>query len=104
MKLILLMLCVFVVINAKELSYDEGYKAGLEDGLKESQIRTDTLKSIEKYNNAKNGEERARAQGNFNANFDFLCISPIKMLYKNGMLNKEYTNGYIKGCEKSLFK
>ena len=101
MKIILFIL--FLITVAFGQTYENGYKAAQEDSLKESKLRIETLELIEKINTTSGGE-RASHIGAFRAKYDFLCVYPVKFSYNKGYIGESYFNGYVKGCEDSLFK
>lgn len=103
-KIFILLIFILTVINGKEITYEDGFKAGYENGSKDSEVKRKILKNISDFNNAKKGVERAMATGSFRANFDFLCILPAKILYSTYVVDIDYVNGYTKGCEKAIFK
>lgn len=94
---------LFLVTVAFGQTYEEGYKDAQEEALEESKLRKETLEIIEKINTT-TGLERAMHTGKYKANFDFLCVYPVKYLYNMGVFNERYLNGYVKGCEDSLLK
>ncbi|KAB7881230.1 hypothetical protein [Poseidonibacter ostreae] len=103
-KIFIMLIFILTVINAKEITYEDGFKAGYEDGSKESKKRTTILKNISDFKKAEKGVDKAKIMGAFNANFDFLCIMPAKLLYNFNVVNKVYVKGYTQGCEKAIFE
>ena len=103
-KIFIILIFSLLVSNADEQSHKDGFKAGYEDGSKDSEGKRNILKNISDFNNAKKGVDRAMATGAFRANFDFLCILPAKILYSTNIVDIDYVNGCTKGCEKAIFK
>ena len=103
-KIFIILICIFTISYADEQSYKDGFKAGYEDGSKDSEGKRNILKNISDFNNAKKGVDKAMVTGAFRANFYFLCILPAKILYSTNIVDINYVNGYTKGCEKAIFK